>query len=139
MNVSGHRLSTIEIESALVSHPDVAEAGVVGVADPVTGHAIGAFVIPSDRGGTPSDDPAAWRRRSSELTEALRSHVAEVIGPVAKPRWVVAVPDLPKTRSGKIMRRLLVDIADGRPLGDVTSLQDDSVPGTIQTIFHTPE
>jgi acetyl-CoA synthetase len=139
MNVSGHRLSTIEIESALVSHPDVAEAGVVGVADPVTGHAIGAFVIPSDRGGTPADDPAAWRRRTSDLTETLRSHVAEVIGPVAKPRWILAVPDLPKTRSGKIMRRLLVDIADGRPLGDVTSLQDDSVPGTIETIFHTPE
>lgn len=139
MNVSGHRLSTIEIESALVSHPEVAEAGVVGVSDPVTGHAIAAFVIPSERGGAASSDPAVWRRRSTELTDALRSHVATVIGPVAKPRWILAVPDLPKTRSGKIMRRLLVDIADGRPLGDVTSLQDDTVPGTIETIFHTPE
>ncbi|RUR01620.1 acetate--CoA ligase [Labedella endophytica] len=138
MNVSGHRLSTIEIESALVSHPDVAEAGVVGVADPVTGHAIAAFVIPSvrDEGAL---DPAVWRRRSAELTDTLRSHVAEVIGPVAKPRCILAVPDLPKTRSGKIMRRLLVDIADGRPLGDVTSLQDDTVPARIEAIFHTEE
>jgi acetyl-CoA synthetase len=139
MNVSGHRLSTIEIESALVSHPEVAEAGVVGVADAVTGHAIAAFVIPATRDADRADDAAYWRSRSSELTERLRSHVAEVIGPVAKPRTVLVVPDLPKTRSGKIMRRLLVDIADGRPLGDVTSLQDDSVPSTIRTIFHTQE
>ncbi len=139
MNVSGHRLSTIEIESALVSHPDVAEAGVVGVSDPVTGHAIAAFVIPSTRDAARGDDPSYWRSRSDELTARLRAHVAEAIGPVAKPRTIVVVPDLPKTRSGKIMRRLLVDIADGRPLGDVTSLQDDSVPAAIHRIVHTQE
>ena len=111
----------------------------VGVADPVTGHAVAAFVIPAVRDAAESLDPSTWRRRSSELSESLRTHVAEVIGPVAKPRWILAVPDLPKTRSGKIMRRLLVDIADGRPLGDVTSLQDYTVPATIEAIFHAPD
>jgi acetyl-CoA synthetase len=139
INVSGHRLSTIEIESALVSHPQVAEAGVVGVADGLTGQAISAFVIPSARDEGRSSDPSYWRARTSELTDPLRAHVAAVIGPVAKPKHVLIVPDLPKTRSGKIMRRLLVDISEGRPLGDVTSLQDDSVPARIETIFHTSE
>ncbi|MFT4210993.1 MAG: acetate--CoA ligase [Microbacterium sp.] len=113
INVSGHRLSTIEIESALVAHPAVGEAAVVGVADPVTGHAIAAFV-------TGDGDP-----------DALRRHVREAIGPVAQPTHVFLVPDLPKTRSGKIMRRLLVDLVDGRPLGDTTSLQDETVPPRI--------
>ena len=119
INVSGHRLSTIEIESALVSHPTVGEAGVVGVADAVTGEAIAAFVI----GGGGDVDVAA-----------LKAHVREVIGPVAVPREIHVVPDLPKTRSGKIMRRLLADIVDGRPLGDTTSLQDETVPHTIEAI-----
>ncbi|MFT4307711.1 MAG: acetate--CoA ligase [Microbacterium sp.] len=116
INVSGHRLSTIEIESALVAHPAVGEAAVVGVADPLTGHAIAAFV-------TGDADP-----------DVLRRHVREVIGPVAQPTHVFLVPDLPKTRSGKIMRRLLVDLVDGRPLGDTTSLQDETVPPRIAQV-----
>ena len=133
INVAGHRLSTIEIESALVSHPAVGEAGVVGVADPTTGEAIAAFVIPAV---APADarDPAAWLALRDELTPLLRAHIAEQIGPVAKPRDVFIVPDLPKTRSGKIMRRLLGDIVDGRPLGDTTSLQDETTPAQIQRI-----
>jgi acetyl-CoA synthetase len=115
INVSGHRLSTIEIESALVAHPSVGEAGVVGVTDAVTGEAIAAFVIASG-----DVDPAE-----------LRAHIRTTIGAIAVPRDLFLVPDLPKTRSGKIMRRLLADIVDGRPLGDVTSLQDDTVPGQI--------
>lgn len=124
INVSGHRLSTIEIESALVAHPSVGEAGVVGVPDATTGDAIVAFVIPSGARGADADE--------------LRAHVARVIGPIAKPRDVVAVPDLPKTRSGKIMRRLLADIAAGRPLGDTTSLQDASVPARIAALIAPP-
>ncbi|UCR88347.1 acetate--CoA ligase [Mycetocola spongiae] len=138
INVSGHRLSTIEIESSLVAHPDVAEAGVVGVHDPITGQAIAAFVIPARNApGAAADgleDPAAWNARAAALRESLRAHIGTQIGPVAKPRDVIVVPDLPKTRSGKIMRRLLVDIADARPLGDVTSLQDDTVPERIKRI-----
>ena len=118
INVSGHRLSTIEIESALVAHPAVGEAGVVGVEDATTGQAIAAFVI------------AAEGADASEL----RAHVAKLIGPIAKPRDLHVVPDLPKTRSGKIMRRLLGDIVDGRPLGDTTSLQDSTVPAAIEAI-----
>ncbi|GAB3618618.1 acetate--CoA ligase [Okibacterium endophyticum] len=135
INVSGHRLSTIEIESALVAHPLVAEAGVVGVHDAITGQAIAAFVIPA-RGERDTDDPAYWQSRCDELSRVLREHIAREIGPIAKPRDVIAVPDLPKTRSGKIMRRLLGDISDGRPLGDTTSLQDETVPARIHTI-HT--
>lgn len=124
INVSGHRLSTIEIESALVAHPSVAEAGVVGVADERTGEAIAAFVI-ADAAGPAADE------RATEL----RAHVAAAIGPIAKPRDIHFVPDLPKTRSGKIMRRLLVDIAEGRPLGDTTSLQDAAVPARIAALI----
>lgn len=132
INVSGHRLSTIEIESALVAHPEVAEAGVVGVTDATTGEAIAAFVVTGTshvlgRGG---EAPEA-----SVAATALRAHVAEAIGPIAKPRDVVFVPELPKTRSGKIMRRLLVDLAEGRPLGDTTSLQDASVPRRIAELL----
>lgn len=135
INVSGHRLSTIEIESALVAHPAVGEAGVVGVADATTGQAIAAFVIPSDDAvDRAQDDPAYWNALAASLSAALREHVATAIGPIAKPRDVVVVPDLPKTRSGKIMRRLLGDIRDGRALGDVTSLQDDTVPERIARI-----
>ena len=133
INVAGHRLSTIEIESALVSHPLVGESGVVGVADALTGDAIAAFVIPSV---APADgaDPASWLALRDELTPLLRAHIANEIGPIAKPRDIFLVPDLPKTRSGKIMRRLLGDIVDGRPLGDTTSLQDETVPGQIERI-----
>ncbi len=113
INVAGHRLSTIEIESALVAHPSVGEAAVVGVSDPVRGQAIAAFV-------TGQCEP-----------DALRQHVRAAIGPVAQPTHVFPVPDLPKTRSGKIMRRLLVDLVEGRPLGDTTSLQDETVPPRI--------
>ncbi|QYF73002.1 acetate--CoA ligase [Cryobacterium sp. PAMC25264] len=135
INVSGHRLSTIEIESALVSHPAVGESGVVGVADETTGEGIAAFVIPAVAPAT--DDPEAWLALAAELAPQLRAHITHEIGAVAKPRDVFLVPDLPKTRSGKIMRRLLGDIVDGRPLGDVTSLQDDTVPGRIQAIVRT--
>ncbi|SFR90525.1 acetyl-coenzyme A synthetase [Agromyces sp. CF514] len=131
INVSGHRLSTIEIESALVAHSSVGEAGVVGVGDATTGEAIVAFVVASDA----LTGIAARSDAAAERAAALRAHVATAIGPIAKPREVVFVADLPKTRSGKIMRRLLVDLAEGRPLGDVTSLQDDRVPDAIAELL----
>jgi acetyl-CoA synthetase len=121
MNVSGHRLSTTEIESALVSHPAVAEAAVVGGPDPVTGEAIIAFVI-LRKGNEPT----------TELGKELRDHVATKISPIAKPKSLMFTPDLPKTRSGKIMRRLLRDIAQGRALGDTTTLADATVVETIR-------
>ncbi|MGP5318880.1 acetate--CoA ligase [Arthrobacter rhombi] len=125
VNISGHLLSTIEIESALVSHPGVVEAGVCPTVDATTGHAATAFVVPRDRallggvtssGSTPSQLAAA---------AALRAHVATQIGPIAKPRDVIFVPDVPKTRSGKIMRRLLTQLFEGTALGDTTSLQNE--------------
>jgi acetyl-CoA synthetase len=122
MNVSGHRLSTTEIESALVSHPAVAEAAVVGKPDEVTGEAIFAFVI------LKKDSPP-----TDELGQELRKHVATVISPIARPKSVMFTPDLPKTRSGKIMRRLLKDIATDRPLGDTTTLADAGVVELIQS------
>lgn len=137
INVSGHRLSTIEIESALVAHPLVAEAGVVGVADAVTGQSVAAFVVPVSApvaAGADALDVAAWRAAATDARAELAAHVARVIGPVAKPRHVLLVPDLPKTRSGKIMRRLLADVLDGRELGDTTSLQDESVVPAIAAI-----
>jgi acetyl-CoA synthetase len=123
INVSGHRLSTVEIESALVSHPLVGEAGVTGVPDDVTGQSVAAFVVPSRPPGD-LGDARAWADRAAEVAGELGAHVARVIGPVARPRRVVVVPDLPKTRSGKIMRRLLADLATDGRLGDVTSLTD---------------
>jgi len=157
INVSGHRLSTIEIESALVAHPLVAEAGVVGVLDAVTGHAVAAFVVPvmrpggagvvsagagagagvgTDAGAELGDvvEVAAWRAAAQDARAELAAHVARVIGPVAKPKHVVFVPDLPKTRSGKIMRRLLGTVLDGREPGDTTSLQDETVVPAIIAI-----
>jgi len=116
INVSGHRLSTMEIESALVSHPDVAEAAVIGVADDFTGQAIVAFVTPND--GADS---------GSGLIDQLREHVATRIGKLARPKHIHLTDDLPKTRSGKIMRRLLRDIAGGEDLGDVSTLRDPQV------------
>ncbi|GAA0991281.1 acetate--CoA ligase [Subtercola frigoramans] len=136
INVSGHRLSTIEIESALVSHAHVGEAGVVGVTDATTGEAIAAFVIPSrDISAQDAADPAFWATLEAELAAVLRAHVTREIGAIAKPRDLIVVPDLPKTRSGKIMRRLLGDLVDGRPLGDTTSLQDETVPHRIAAIL----
>jgi acetyl-CoA synthetase len=120
MNVSGHRISTTEVESALVSHPSVAEAAVVGASDATTGQAIVAFVIV--RGGVDGSDA---------LVKELRAHVATEIGAIAKPRQIMVVPELPKTRSGKIMRRLLRDVAENRSVGDVTTLADSSVMNLI--------
>jgi len=118
MNVSGHRISTTEVESALVSHPSVAEAAVVGATDATTGQAIIAYVIL--RGG-------------KDVTEQdLRDHVAAEIGSIAKPKKIYLTPDLPKTRSGKIMRRLLRDVAEGRNVGDTTTLADSSIVDELQ-------
>ena len=121
MNVSGHRISTAEVESALVDHPAVAEAAVVGVTDAITGQAIVGYVIL--RGSHEASD---------ELGEEVRAHVATKLGPIARPKTVVLVPDLPKTRSGKIMRRLLRDVAEGRDLGDTTTLADSGVVDEIR-------
>jgi acetyl-CoA synthetase len=124
MLVSGHNISTTEVESALVSHPKVAESAVVGATDPTTGQAIVAFVIL--RGGVLEGDDDG-----DALAKELRDHVARTLGPIAKPRQIMLVPELPKTRSGKIMRRLLRDVAENRSLGDVTTLQDSSVMDMI--------
>jgi acetyl-CoA synthetase len=125
MNVSGHRLSTTEIESALVAHPFVAEAAVVGAKDETTGQAVVAFVIlrrsQLDHTGNEAD-----------VSKELREHVAKLIGAIAKPRTIFVVSELPKTRSGKIMRRLLRDVAEDRPIGDVTTLADTTVMETIK-------
>jgi acetyl-CoA synthetase len=119
MNVSGHRISTTEVESALVSHPAVAEAAVVGATDATTGQAIIAYVIL--RSGEDADE------------QVLRDHVAAEIGAIAKPKTVYLTPDLPKTRSGKIMRRLLRDVAEGRNVGDTTTLADASIVDELRT------
>ena len=124
MNVSGHRLSTTEVESALVSHPMVAEAAVVGAADETTGQAIVAFVTVK---GDVADDVSS----GAAFAKELRDHVAKEIGAIAKPRQILITPELPKTRSGKIMRRLLRDVAEHRELGDVTTLADPSVVNAI--------
>jgi len=121
MNISGHRISTTEVESALVSHPSVAEAAVIGRADPLTGQAIAAFVTP--RGGIEGDD---------DLARELRDHVAKMISPIAKPASLLFTSDLPKTRSGKIMRRLLKDIAEDNQLGDTTTLADAGIVDAIK-------
>jgi acetyl-CoA synthetase len=118
MNVSGHRISTTEVESALVSHESIAEAAVVGAKDEMTGQGIVAFVIM--RGGVESLDGDA-------LVKQLRDHVAKEIGPIAKPRQIIVVAELPKTRSGKIMRRLLQDVAENRAVGDSTTLADPNI------------
>jgi acetyl-CoA synthetase len=120
MNVSGHRISTAEVESAVVGHDGVAEAAVVGVTDDTTGQAICAFVVLCD-----SDEA-----HHGTLDE-LRAHVAQEISPIAKPREIHVVPELPKTRSGKIMRRLLRDVAENRELGDTSTLLD---PGVFDAI-----
>ena len=121
MNVAGHRISTTEVESALVDHKAVAESAVVGKKDDISGQAIFAYCI-----------LRADQEPSDQLAAELREHVAQVIGPIARPKYVLFVPDLPKTRSGKIMRRLLRDVAEGRPLGDTTTLADATVVETIR-------
>jgi acetyl-CoA synthetase len=121
VNVSGHRLSTAEVESAIVSHSKVAEAAVIGQADEDSGQAICAFV-------TLSGDLEG----SDELVEEIRGHVADRIGKFARPKRIIWSDDLPKTRSGKIMRRLLRDIAEGRALGDVTTLRDPDVMSQLE-------
>jgi acetyl-CoA synthetase len=125
MNVSGHRISTTEVESALVDHPDVAEAAVTGKLDDITGQAICAFVtLKSHANGSP------------ELADELREHVAEKLGKFCRPKYLTFTQELPKTRSGKIMRRLLRDIAEGRMLGDTTTLADSTVVQELQQRAH---
>jgi acetyl-CoA synthetase len=114
--VSGHNISTTEVESALVDHHGVAEAAVVGRTDPITGQAIAAFVTLRD-----------GIEGNADLIEELRNHVAKKIGPIAKPKSIVFTNDLPKTRSGKIMRRLLRDVSEHRRLGDVTTLANADI------------
>ena len=121
MNVSGHRISTTEVESALVDHPTVAEAAVVGANDATTGQAVIAFV--TLKGGNVASDAHG---------QLLRSHVSTKIGPIARPKTIIFTDDLPKTRSGKIMRRLLRDVAEGRSLGDTTTLADPAVVAEIK-------
>jgi acetyl-CoA synthetase len=130
MNISGHRLSTTEVEHALVGHPAVAEAAVVGASDATTGQAIVAFVTLKLSADDASKDQSA-------MVEELRNHVAKVIGPIAKPRQIILTPELPKTRSGKIMRRLLRDVAENRDLGDVTTLTDPTVVNQIAGLMDT--
>ncbi len=125
MNISGHRISTTEVEHALVDHPQVAEAAVVGATDPTTGQGIVAFVTVKGSGAEDSET-------GERLVGELRDHVAKEIGPIAKPRQILLTPELPKTRSGKIMRRLLRDVADKRELGDVTTLLDPTVVNAIR-------
>jgi acetyl-CoA synthetase len=125
MNISGHRISTTEIEHALVGHPMVAEAAVVGATDATTGQAIVAFVTVK---GNVAEDEAS----GEEFVTALRTQVAKEIGPIARPRQIMITPELPKTRSGKIMRRLLRDVAEHRELGDVTTLLDPTVVNAIK-------
>jgi acetyl-CoA synthetase len=124
LNVAGHRIGTMEVESALVDHPSVAEAAVVGRNHDIKGQAVAAFVTLRE-GSSPS----------SELLEALRRHVAKKIGAIAKPDDIIFSADLPKTRSGKIMRRLLRDIAEGRALGDVTTLADPAVVRLLKSKY----
>lgn len=134
MNVSGHRLSTTEIESALVSHPMVAEAAVVGASDETTGQAVVAFVILRAEHLAKVDEAG----EGADVAATLRAHVTKEIGPIAKPRTILVVTELPKTRSGKIMRRLLRDVAEHRQVGDVTTLADSSVMDLISAGLDKP-
>ena len=128
VNVSGHRLGTMEVESALVSHPAVAEAAVIGASDPLTGQAIVAFVT-----------PRAGQQPNEALTAALKEHVVQAIGALARPKAIYYTAELPKTRSAKIMRRLLRDIAEGRVLGDTTTLLDPTVVAQIKEQYAASE
>jgi len=126
LNVAGHRIGTMEVESALVDHPAVAEAAVVGVDHEIKGTAIAAFVTLKDSHAIASHPGARF-----ELMDELKDHVTQKIGAIARPEIIILSPDLPKTRSGKIMRRLLRDIAAGKALGDTTTLAD---PGVIESL-----
>jgi acetyl-CoA synthetase len=126
INVAGHRIGTMEVESALVDHPSIAEAACVGIHHEIKGTAIAAFVIvKSSRLEEAKKDPAAFEKE-------LKEHVAQKIGAIARPEKILVTADLPKTRSGKIMRRLLRDVAEGRALGDVTTLADPSVVSSLK-------
>jgi acetyl-CoA synthetase len=126
--VAGHRIGTMEVESALVDHPAVAEAAVVGRAHELKGQALAAFV-------TLKDGHAA----TAELRDDLKDHVARKIGPIARPDDIIYSADLPKTRSGKIMRRLLKDVAEGRALGDTTTLADPGVVNRLREMYEAEE
>jgi acetyl-CoA synthetase len=128
LNVAGHRIGTMEVESALVSHPAVAEAAVIGVTDELKGQAVAAFVTP--RQGAHADDA---------LSRELREHVAKKIGAIARPERIYFTAELPKTRSAKIMRRLLRDVAEGRVLGDTTTLTDPTVLNEIKQQYEEQE
>jgi acetyl-CoA synthetase len=128
LNVAGHRIGTMEVESALVDHPAVAEAAVVGRAHDLKGQALAAFVTLKE--GHPASDA---------LSNELKSHVAKKIGALARPDDILFTADLPKTRSGKIMRRLLKDIAEGRTLGDTTTLADPAVVERLKTQYESDE
>jgi acetyl-CoA synthetase len=128
LNVAGHRIGTMEVESALVDHPAVAEAAVVGRADDLKGQAIAAFVLLKEA-----------IRPTEQLKNELREHVGHKIGAIAKPDDVLYAADLPKTRSGKIMRRLLRDIAEGRALGDTTTLADPAVVARLKSEYEEKE
>jgi acetyl-CoA synthetase len=134
MNVAGHRIGTMEVESALVDHPSCAEAAVVGVTDDMKGTAIAAFVILKERGKT-----GAATKPGDPLSKELAAHVAKKIGAIARPDRIYFTADLPKTRSGKIMRRLLRDIAEGRVLGDTTTLADPGVVASLKTQYEDKE
>src|SRR5258705_5048417 len=128
MNVSGHRVSTMEVESALVDHPKVAEAAVIGRPHEIKGQAIAAFVTIKD-----------GHQGSKELMDELKSHVSKKIGALARPDDLIFAADLPKTRSGKIMRRLLRDIAEGKALGDTTTLADPTVVARLKDHYGEEE
>jgi acetyl-CoA synthetase len=128
LNVAGHRIGTMEVESALVDHPAVAEAAVVGRAHDLKGQALAAFVTLKE--GHPASDA---------LANELKSHVVKKIGALARPDDILFTADLPKTRSGKIMRRLLKDIAEGRTLGDTTTLADPAVVERLKTQYESEE
>jgi acetyl-CoA synthetase len=128
MLIAGHNISTMEVESALVDHPDVAEAAVIGRSDPITGQAITAFVTLKLEAATGGDK-----------AEELKAHVSKKIGSLARPKEILFTADLPKTRSGKIMRRLLRDVAEGRALGDTTTLADPSVIASLKQKYEEQE
>jgi acetyl-CoA synthetase len=128
LKIAGHRIGTMEVESALVEHPAVAEAAVVGKPDEIKGQAIVAFVTLRE-----------GKQKSSELNKELRAFVAEKIGSIARPEEILFTADLPKTRSGKIMRRLLRDIAEGHALGDTTTLADPAVVATLKELYEEKE
>jgi acetyl-CoA synthetase len=128
MNVSGHRVSTMEVESALVDHPAVAEAAVIGRSHEIKGQAIAAFVTIKQ-----------GREATDALKDEIKAHVAKKIGALARPDDVLYAAELPKTRSGKIMRRLLRDVAEGRMLGDTTTLADPAVVATLKQQYEDKE